>query len=292
MNSMTGYGRSARSDGDLDIEVELRSVNHRFLTLKQNLPEALNRRETEIEQRARARLSRGSVSLTVALKAGRKAPPPLPDLERIKACHRRLVQIGKALGLPGNVEMEDLLAIPSLWTDMDRLSAKGDPWLRVRPLLDRALGALSAMRAREGKAIAAELGRRLRSIEALLARIQKRVPLALEAYQKKLDDRIRALLAQKGLELAQADLTKEIAVHADRCDISEEVQRLGVHVTEFRKALATREPVGRRLDFLVQEMGRETNTLASKAGDAAICTAAVEIKAELEKIKEQVENVE
>jgi uncharacterized protein (TIGR00255 family) len=122
--------------------------------------------------------------------------------------------------------------------------------------------------------------------------VKERVPSVVESYQKRLDERIQALMRQKGIEGAQVDIVKEVAIHADRCDVSEEAQRLTAHIAEFRKVLSGEGQVGRRLDFLTQEMGRETNTIASKGNDAAISASAVEMKAELEKIKEQVDNLE
>jgi uncharacterized protein (TIGR00255 family) len=162
----------------------------------------------------------------------------------------------------------------------------------VLDLVGKALDQLVATRQREGAAIEKDLRARLDAVESCAARVRTRVPSVVEAYQKKLDERVRALLAQKGIEVAKADLAKEVAVYADRCDVSEEVQRLHAHVAEFRKVAASKGAIGRRLDFLTQEMGREANTIASKGNDAEVSAAAVEIKAELEKIKEQVENVE
>ncbi len=291
MNSMTGYGRASRRDRQCDIEVELRSVNHRFLALKQSLPDGLTRHEPEIEQRVRARLERGSLNLTVSIKAGEDARPALPDLKVLRDCHRRIEQARKSLGLAGPVEMRDLLAIPTLWSAPGAAAASG-LWPRVRPLVDEALEALAASRAREGAAIARALRSHLAAIEGHLRRVEARGPASLEAYRRKLDERIQAILAQKGLEAAPVDVAKEVAMHADRCDVSEEIQRLKAHTAEFRKMTAAKGQIGRRLEFLTQEMGRETNTIASKGNDAEISSAAVAIKAELEKIKEQAENLE
>lgn len=291
MNSMTGFGRAARRDRDVDVEVEMRSVNHRFLTLKQSLPEGMGRFEAELDELVRSRVGRGSVTLSVSLKARGDDGPALPDLKVVRAYYDRLKAIRKALGIKGEIEMEDLLAVPGLWSNAVQ-AHEADHWPAVRKVAAQAVEALARARAREGEAIARDLRGRLDAIEGHLARVEARGPAALEAYQKKLDDRIQALLAQKGLEAARPDLVKEIALHADRCDISEEAQRLKTHVGEFRKILQDKGLIGRRLDFLSQEMVRETNTIASKGGDAEISSAAVAIKAELEKIKEQVENVE
>jgi uncharacterized protein (TIGR00255 family) len=291
MNSMTGYGRASRRDRKFDIEVEVRSVNHRFLALKQNLPDGLSRHEAEIDQAVRARLERGSLNLTVSIKAGGGSRPVLPDLKALRDCHLGLERARKALRLPGAVEMRDLLAVPSLWS-VPGAAAASDFWPQVRPLVDEALDALAAARAREGAAIARALRAHLTAVEGHLRRVEERGPASLEAYRRKLDDRIQAILAQKGLEAAPVDVAKEVAMHADRCDVSEEIQRLKTHTAEFRKLTSSKGQIGRRLEFLTQEMGREANTIASKGNDAGISSAAVAIKAELEKIKEQAENLE
>jgi uncharacterized protein (TIGR00255 family) len=289
---MTGFGRATSRGRGLDLEVEVRSVNHRFMTLKQNLPEGLGRCEGEIEQMVRSRLGRGSVTLTVSARSADAEGPVLPDLEVLRATVRRLRKIQKELGLKGDLEMEDLLAIPSLWSNSHAEVPAEDVWPAVQKLVAKALDQLVSTRAREGRKIAKDLEGRLANIQARLDRIRARAPSVVEAYQRKLDERIQALLAQKGAEAARPDVVKEVALHADRVDISEEIQRLQAHLGEFRKILEGKGQIGRRLDFLTQEMGRETNTIVSKGNDTEISRCGVEIKTELEKIKEQVENVE
>ena len=291
MNSMTGFGSASLRDRRMDIDVEVRSVNHRFLTVKLSVPDALSRHESEIEQLVRGRLGRGSVTVSVSVKNPRSAEPALPDLKVFKAYAKQLRDVRKALGLKGEITMEDLLAIPSLWSNG---SAEPDEelWPKVKKLLPKALDQLVEAREREGEKIAAAFESHLTGIEGRLGKVAARVPVVVDSYQKRLDDRIQQLLTQRGLEAAKLDIVKEVAIHADRCDTSEEIQRLKSHIGEFRKITAQKGQLGRRLDFLTQEMGRETNTIASKANDGEIAASAVEMKAELEKIKEQVENVE
>jgi len=289
---MTGFGRAASRDRTFDIEVEVRSVNHRFLSLKQNLPEGLARCEGDVEQLVRGALARGSVSLSVTLKSAGKDRPRLPDLKLFKEYAQRLREVQKALKLKGDLELGDLLAVPTLWSSSNEEEAGPELWPKVKKLVSEALADLSACRAREGEAVGRDLRARLSAIEKRLETVRERVPAVVEAYQKRLDERIQTILRQKGIEAAPLDIVKEVAIHADRCDVSEELQRLTAHIAEFRKIIAGEGQVGRRLDFLTQEMGRETNTIASKGNDAAISACAVEMKAELEKIKEQVDNVE
>jgi len=275
----------------MDIDVEVRSVNHRFLTIKLSVPDSLSRHEAEIEQLVRARLGRGSVTVSVSVKAPHDPETSLPDLKTFKAYAKQLRDIQKALGLQGEIRMEDLLAIPSLWSN-GAAETDEELWPKVKKLLPKALDQLVETREREGEKIAGAFKSHLESIEARLGKVQSRVPVVVETYQKRLDDRIQQLLAQRGLEAAKLDIVKEVAIHADRCDTSEEIQRLRAHIGEFRKIVAQKGQLGRRLDFLTQEMGRETNTIASKGNDGEIAASAVDMKAELEKIKEQVENVE
>jgi uncharacterized protein (TIGR00255 family) len=291
MNSMTGFGSASMRERRMDIDVEVRSVNHRFLTVKLSLPDSLSRHENEIEQTVRGRLGRGSVSVSVSVKSPRDPETSLPDLKTFKAYAKQLRDIQKAVGLKGEIRMEDLLAIPSLWSN-GAAETDEDLWPKVKKLLVKALDLLVEAREREGEKIAGAFKSHLENIEGRLGKVQSRVPNVVEAYQKRLDDRIQQILTQRGLEAAKLDIVKEVAIHADRCDTSEEIQRLRSHIGEFRKIVAQKGQLGRRLDFLTQEMGRETNTIASKANDGEIAASAVEMKAELEKIKEQVENVE
>ena len=292
MNSMTGFGSASQRDRRFDVEVEVRSVNHRFLVLKQSLPDEFARHEGELERVVRDRLGRGSVTVRASVKSAAEKGPVLPDVKLLKLTVKRLRDVQKALGLKGELALEDLLAVPTLWSNVNGRLPAEELLPRLKKALEKALDALEATREREGMSISKDFEGRLRSIEACLEKVIARVPAVVESYQKKLDARVQALLAQKGLEVAKPDLAKEIAVYADRCDISEECQRLKAHTAEFRKIIAGGGEIGRRLDFLGQEMGREANTIASKANDAEISARAVEIKAELEKIKEQVENVE
>jgi uncharacterized protein (TIGR00255 family) len=291
MNSMTGFGSASQRDRRMDIDVEVRSVNHRFLTIKQSLPDSLARLDGEIEQMVRGKLGRGSVTVSVSVKSSRESGPTLPDLKTFKAAAKQLREIQKALDLKGEITMEDLLAIPSLWNNGVSEPSE-ELWAKVKKLLAKALDQLVETREREGAKISTALHGHLQAIEGRLGKVQSRVPQVVDAYQKRLDDRIQQLLTQRGLEAAKMDIVKEVAIHADRCDTSEEIQRLKAHIGEFRKIVAQKGQVGRRLDFMTQEMGRETNTIASKANDGEIAASAVEMKAELEKIKEQVENVE
>jgi len=288
---MTGFGSAKGKSGGLDILVEIRSVNHRFFTLKQSLPEGLARSEGEIEKLVRSKVERGSLTMSVSIKALHPTPPALPDPKTVKEVVRRLEVLRKSAGVKGEVDLPTLLSLPHLWNSADEENFE-ESWPAVRDLVAKAVDDLARMRRREGENIRKDVEARLSLIEKLVERVRERGPAVLEAYQRKLEDRVSTLLAQRGVELTKVDLLKEIAVYADRCDVSEELQRLASHVEQFRRILRSEGAVGRRLDFLTQEMSRETNTLTAKSNDSAVSIHAVEIKAELEKIKEQSENME
>ncbi len=293
MNSMTGFGRASGRGRGFDIDVEARSVNHRFLSVKVSLPEDLSRYEGEIDRVVRSRMARGSVNVAVTLKRLGPDPALRPDPRQIRDFYRRLESIRKSLKIKEPVPFQAVLTAPPVWAAPAAMTDDaGRSWAAVKRLVDRALGNLVRGRAREGAGIRKDILARLDTIDAASAQIRVRAPRVLETYQKKLDERIAAIVGARGFDASKADLAKEIALFADKSDISEELQRLAAHVGSCREIVNEGGSIGRRLDFLTQEMVRETNTLASKGSDAGISEAAVRIKSELEKIKEQAENVE
>ncbi len=292
MNSMTGFGRAARAGRDFDVEVEAKSVNHRFLSVKVSLPSELSRYEADVDRLVRGALGRGSVGVSVTLRRRAGDRLSLPDPARLKAAYKGLDKVRRDLGLKEPLRFEAVAALPQVWESPGDEAPAEKVWAVAGKLVDKALADLVKMREGEGRKIREDVLARLDLISAAADRIRARAPRVMENYQRKLEERVAALGAAKGLDLAKADLVKEIAVFADKCDISEELQRLTAHVAGVRAVFEAGGPLGRRLDFLTQEMVRETNTMASKAGDAEISSAAVAVKAELEKIKEQSENLE
>ena len=293
MNSMTGFGRASGRGRQFDIDVEARSVNHRFLSVKISLPEDYSRYEGDVDRLVRSRMARGSVTISVTVK--RLGPDPLlrPDPRQFRDFYRRLEAIRKSLKIKEPVSFQAVLSAPPVWgAPASASDDSGRNWVAMKRLVGQAIADLVRGRSREGAGIQKDILARLDTIQAASVQIRVRAPLVLQAYQKKLDERISSLVAARGIDASKADLAKEIALFADKSDISEELQRLEAHVGSCREIVAEAGSIGRRLDFLTQEMVRETNTLASKGGDAGISEAAVRIKSELEKIKEQAENVE
>jgi uncharacterized protein (TIGR00255 family) len=288
--SMTGFGQGRAVAGGLAVTVEVSSVNRKQFDARLDVPRALAGLEPRLAELIRARLSRGSVTCSVRLDdaAGGRGPRRV-DVALAAACLRDLRQAARALGLKDDLTATALLSLPGVVRTESAWSPEA-----ARPLveraLERALARHAAMRAREGRALAADLRGRLRAVERRLGRIERLAPEVALRYRENLLRRV----GEAGVTLQGADdkLLREVAVYADRCDISEETVRLRSHLAQGRAALDSDEPVGRSLDFLIQEMFREINTIGSKANDAAIAREVVAIKAELERVREQVQNLE
>ena len=293
ISSMTGFGRAAAQADAAEATVELRSVNNRFCDVSVRLPRSLAEREADVQARVKAAFARGRIAVQVQLE--RQAGEALPvrvDEDAARAYARLLGRLGQAAGIDEPVRLEHLLRFGDVFTtpDEDADAADEAAWQAVEQALDGAIRALRAMRRQEGEALRADLHARADALEAALVRVEARAPERVEAARQKLHDRLRELLGRADLDEGRLEL--EIALLADKLDVTEECVRLRSHLALFRDALALEEPVGRKLNFLTQEMGREVNTIGSKAGDAGIAHLAVEMKEELEKVREQVQNVE
>jgi uncharacterized protein (TIGR00255 family) len=290
MRSMTGYGRGAVERGEVHATVDVRSVNHRFLDLKLRggqLPAAV---EDAIAARVRAALERGAVAIAVHLRGGAPGGARIDGAAAVRA-HRMLAELAARLAVPGP-ELALVLAQPGVVTTEDALDDAGGA--AVLAALDAALVQLDAMRAAEGAALAAEIARRLDELVALRAQIAALAAGVPQQVARRLTERVRRLVddAGAGSAVDAGRLAQEIAVLAERADVTEELVRLASHLDQARALLGATGAVGRRLEFLVQEIGRELNTIGAKAPAAEISTAIVDAKAALEKIREQVQNIE
>ncbi|MCP4905105.1 MAG: YicC family protein [bacterium] len=294
IHSMTGFGSSACAIGGLALEVEARSVNHRHLDLRIRLPRVLADQETRLKKRVQAALSRGKVDITVSLVMGSAES----TLEIDEAIAAHYVEASRNLrerhGLSGELDVSSLLSLPGVTR---LIETEIDPATILEPLegaIDEAVAALVAMRAAEGATLAAEFEDRLRHVAELTERFGARSGEVVEVAKQRLRRRAEQIKREVGI-LDEARLHQEVVIAADRLDITEELVRLRSHVDQFRETLASAgsdAPVGRRLDFLLQELGREANTVGSKASDAPLAQDVVELKTELERIREQVQNVE
>ncbi|HUW99767.1 MAG: YicC/YloC family endoribonuclease [Phycisphaerae bacterium] len=294
IRSMTGYGTAERTTKEARIGVEIRTVNNRSLKISQRTPEGLGAAEAEIERLLRERLSRGTVFVRLAVEpVGAAARAPL-NHEVLLAYWKDLAEVRKRLGAADEPpKIESLLALPGVVGDEAvLLTGIRDLAEIVREVTVEALDRLDAMREAEGEATARDMAAHLDDLERHVAAIRERAPGVIEEYHQRLRERASALA--KGVEIALDDtsLAREVAFFAERADINEELARLASHLEQTRALLGASEPVGRRLEFLTQEMVRETNTIGSKSSDADIARQVVELKVGVDRLREQSQNIE
>lgn len=294
---MTGFGDASTQSDGVHYSVELRSLNNKYFKCSIRLPEEFQGMEAELEAKLRKRVSRGSFTLTVKFKTtDAQAVSRVNDdaimsyLEHLETIH------GKIQDQAVQIDLTQLLALPGVLQpaeDEASLPIRSKPI--VAKLLDEATDKLLTMRVTEGQALAEDLAKHLDLIMDRMKKIGERAPSVIEEYHQRLRNRMDELLAKAELKADEAALIREVAVFAERADISEEVTRMAGHVAQFHEIIANgndSEPVGRTLDFLAQEMLREANTIGSKSNDAEISRAMIEAKTAIDRIKEQVQNAE
>jgi uncharacterized protein (TIGR00255 family) len=289
---MTAFGRGEAEAGETLITVEIRSVNHRYRDVLMRLPRSVQALEEAFRARVAEAVGRGRVEVGLQLEARGEQPEVEVALNvpLAEAYVRVFRDLQERFGADPEVRAEtlcqfrDVVQVRSLERDAEGLK---DSALEA---LSGALEAMDRMRVEEGRAIEEDFRRRLRLLRDYLEHVQRRAPQVVEEYRNRLLERISSLSA--GVDLDESRLAQEVALFAGRCDITEEIVRSRSHLSQFEQYLEAEEPVGRRLDFLLQEMNREANTISSKASDAEISATVVEVKAELEKLREQAQNVE
>jgi uncharacterized protein (TIGR00255 family) len=292
IKSMTGYGRAEAVIGGKRIVVEIKSLNHRFLEVSLRLPGALSSLEHEMKKRINAKFSRGKIEVGIrmdsSVSSDRGAGLDL-NLPLLRNYHSLLSRIKEELGLPDEINLAVMSSFRDVFVsqDDDDLDAI---WQNLEVLLAEAIAMLMVMRATEGETLVRDLRSRIALVEQIVETIQGRVPQVLKAYQKRLTERVKELVGD--MEIDAARLMQEVAIMAEKSDITEEIVRFRSHIGQFVEMLAADEAVGRKIDFLIQEMGREVNTIGSKSNDAEISMAVIEIKSELARIREQVQNLE
>jgi uncharacterized protein (TIGR00255 family) len=287
---MTGFGSGRGDAGGEATEIEIRSVNHKFIEVKVRLPRELSALETEIVRAVKDRLARGAVEVAVRRTAASGLLAPRVNQALAEAYVAAFRELKARLGLAGEIAVADVVAAEGVVRLEEREVDLGAARASVSAALLAALAALASMRTREGEALARDVEARLSAIEALVARVAELAPRAVELQRARLAERVAELA--RGVSLDPGRLEQEVALFAERTDVAEETTRLASHLAQARALLASGEPAGRRLDFLVQEMHREANTIGSKSQSAEISVAVVSLKAEIERIREQVQNVE
>jgi uncharacterized protein (TIGR00255 family) len=287
---MTGFGAAAGPIGSQQVTLELRTVNHRFFNPSIKLPGALSQWEGELREQLRKGVARGHVTATARIERAANEVQAI-DEQKVARYAELLRGLQQRHQLDGPVDLATILRFPDVIASGQDQESVGTA-AEVQKLAGEALAALTRMREVEGARLATLLEERIATVEAALSRIAQRAPARLVAERERLSKAVKELT--EGVDLDQQRLAQEIALLADRLDVSEEVDRFRSHVSAFRETLVSgkKEPVGKRLGFLLQEMLREANTTGSKSKDAAMLHDVVAVKEELERIAEQVENIE
>jgi len=290
---MTGYGQARWEGEGRVVLVELRSVNGRFFKLSSRVPHELGAAEHEFEKIVRQRIDRGSVDLFVKIElAGARAARPV-NTDALESYVRQIREVGEKVGVTVTVSAESLAALPGVLDSEEMGSEEAEALLaQVTAALGRALDELDTMRRIEGRRLSDELLRHGDAVESLVAAIEAAQPDGQRRQKERLIERVNRLLGDTSIVVGEAELAREIAIYADRSSVDEETARLRSHVHQLREALGQDGPVGRRLEFLAQEMHREVNTMSAKVGDIGVARQIAALHIEVDKIREQVLNIE
>jgi len=291
LKSMTGFGAGRARVRDEEFSVELRSLNHKFCEVKARLPRELAALESALVKQVKDRLARGSVEVFIKRQTATAAGTvPVVDIGLAREYARAYRQVSEALGMMAEVSWTHVANQPGVMRLEERGMDVEAATQAVQEALALALGALEQMRQVEGEAIRVDLEARLGLLERWSHEVAQLAPRSVDEYRQRLADRVAELA--RGISVDEQRLAQEVAVFAERTDIAEEMTRLASHLDQFRQLMAGSEPSGRRMDFLVQEMHREVNTTGSKSQHAEISSRVVSMKAEVERIREQIQNVE
>jgi len=291
IKSMTGYGKAEVDFATGRIIVEIRSVNHRYGEIFVKLPRFFLPFENDIKKAVSQRLKRGKIEVFVQREesvAG--AAGPAVNLPLARSYYRAFSSIREALGLAEEVSLALIAAQKDVIGVGESVAAPESVPEELLTAVQRAVDSLDAMRSREGEALLDDLRKRRSLLSGIIDRVAVRTPLVVAEFATRIKERVAQLAADSAV--TEERLAQEVAIMADRCDITEELVRFNSHLQQFDETLRLNEPVGRKLDFLLQEINREVNTIGSKANDAEIALCVVELKAELERIREQVQNIE
>lgn len=289
---MTGFGVGTGEAGTNSVRIEVRSVNHRFLQVKSRLPGEFTYLDPQIEAMLRKKLERGSVSLSVQTSKRTGADAVSVNVEVAERYMKLLAGVAKKTGAQGEIGLAELVQLPgvigSTASEKDN-EAAGKKLLKIAT---EAVTAMIEMREAEGASLEADLRKNAVGAAKVTARIEKRMPVVVREHHKALKKRVADLMSGTSGKIGESDLARELALIAERLDVAEELSRLESHIEQFDKVLTKGGAVGRRLDFLVQELQREANTIGSKCNDAQVAHAVVELKTLIERIREQIQNVE
>lgn len=292
LRSMTGYSKTQIADDNVSFDVEIRSLNSRFKDIRINIPYEIRPLEDGIRRAVMKRIKRGRIDLTIRITKGKVETEyeVIVNHSLIDSYLNALKEISDRFNVEVKPTLENLAVLKDAITIEAREVEIETIQEIIVKLIEDALDELDKMKLKEGAEIEEDLNKRLKSIETLIDAIEARAPIVVENFRERLKKRISEFLSD--YEPDENRLLQEVAIFSDRSDISEEITRLRSHIKQMKEAMAMDDAVGRRLDFLIQEMNREANTISSKSGDALISQKVVDIKAELEKMREQIQNIE
>ncbi len=289
MKSMTGYGFAEQNFIDFTISAEIRSLNHRFLDIFTRLPREFNRLDIPIRKNLRKYFSRGRIEVCISMEYANSNLQALEvDHNLAKQYHRCLNDLQKTLGIEDKICLQDILRYPDIVKIKESISEE-DIWPKLKGVMDIAIDKIQEMRKLEGSLICEDIQARLASISGHLMTINERIPVALNEYRSNLQDRLKEFFH---IKVSDERLEQEMILHVEKTDVTEEAVRIDIHLSQMKEMLNYEGPIGRKMDFIIQEIYRETNTLGAKTLDSIITENVVDIKHELEKIREQVQNIE
>jgi len=291
IKSMTGYGRVETTGQDRNIVVEFKSVNHRFLEISMRMPQALSPLELEFKKKIGEKIKRGRVEVFIRLEAGStNAAEAIVNLDIARNYFAALQRLKNEFGLTEEIGLKTLVGFRDIFSQPAETEIQPDVLKKIAAALEEALDMLVSMRREEGLAIYQDMKQRLDLIKSILETINDRSPQVILEYQRRLAERIKELTA--GCVIDESRLAQEAAILADKSDITEEIVRMRSHIGQFVTLLQSAEAEGKKIDFLLQEMNREINTIGSKSNDAEIARQVIEAKSELGKLREQAQNIE
>ena len=291
IQSMTGFGRCQKTLGSRDISVEIKAVNHRYLEFSSRLPRSLGFIEDKLKAQVQSRIARGKVEVSVTVAEQKGSASRVTLNEGLALSYLEELRIfARKNGLTDDLTLSDFCRLPDLFTTRMAEVDEDALWRDISETADGALDSFIAMRRREGEKLSADLAAKLYNILTLVEAVERRSPETVEAYRQRLYKKLGELLADRQID--DSRVLTEAALFADKVAVDEETVRLRSHIDQFRHILTLEEPVGRKFDFLVQEMNREANTIGSKAQDAEMARIVVELKSEIEKVREQIQNIE
>jgi uncharacterized protein (TIGR00255 family) len=288
---MTGFGKASESFSGGKITVEIKTVNHKFFDGTLKLPNGITYFEDRIKEILQKKIRRGKVNLNLVLDGALlKEEKIIINKAVAKNYYRDLCALKNCLSIRDEIATRDVLTLPGVLNYKAHDERIAKIWPKIKKVLDKAVDKLAIDRGKEGKALALDLTKRTKKIESMLSIIRSRAHLNIEEYKKKFEERVKEMTGGRNIDLGRLEM--EVAIYAKNCDISEEITRLANHLVNFNKTMAEGGEVGKKIDFIAQELHREINTIGSKASDFKISKSVIEIKGEIEKIREQAKNLE